>query len=287
LLFHLKKKSMRMRFPKFQIFNVFALLAMKVLICALHTVHAQTWQEEKRIELGCQNFQVDALENMYFLCDDYVEVMRHQDGKKFRTSFLEYGPNYQLDVTNPLNPFLFYPDQGIALFLDNMLSFQGETIRWQEMGFEQIEWMAGSRGDHFWLWDGAANELLRVNRQFQIQQRTGDLSSRLGKQLRPIQILEGLEDVCLVTEMGEVVVLDLFGAYRSIFQITQGGHLLGFSDSVVAWQVEEEIHALDLATWAEEVTKGLPKACHFMRWQNSRWYAKCDGYVVKYSLRAT
>lgn len=245
-------------------------------------VVAQHWHEVERMALDCRSFQVDALENIYALHDEYIEVTRHQDGLKYRSSFLEYGPNYTLDLTNPLKPFLFYPDQGIALFLDNMLSFQGETIRWQEMGFEQVEWMAGSRGDHFWLWDGLANELLRVNKQMQIQQRTGDLSSRLGKRLRPIQIIECTDDVCLVTEVGEVIVLDLFGAYRSSFHIAAGSRLIGFAGSVVAWQEGEEIHALDLLTWGEEVMKDLPAGCDFKQWQSAKWYGHCGESLVTY-----
>ena len=286
----LKVSSLLESNPMLNFFRSTSLVSIAVTLLSLmqsaSTVFAQTWSPLDTLDIPSKKFQVDALENVYAMTDDYIEVLRRQDGRTFRSSFLEYGSNYLLDLTNPLKPFLFYPDQGIALFLDNMLSFQGETVRWQEMGFEQIELMAGSRGDHFWLWDGLSNELIRVNKQLQVQQRTGELSARLGMVIRPIQIMECGDDVCVVTESGDVLVLDLFGAYRSRFQIPQGSRLLGFKGAVVVWQQANAMHLLDIQTWAEEVVGGMPAQCVFECWQSDRWYARCGKEVVRYALLA-
>lgn len=234
---------------------MFAVSAM--CVCIAMTA-SDGWVLQSTLAVKCNAVEVDALDNIYFLYDDHLELRRSQDLEVRRISLLEYGSTYILDVTNPLKPFLFFASQGVVIYLDNMLSPQGQAIHLQEMGLEQIEVMAGSRGDHFWLWDAAQNELLRVDQQFQIRLRTGNLAARLGKALRVQRIIESELDVMLQTSAGDLILLDIYGTYKTNVTMTAQQQVSAHA-SALTWIGGDSLHVLSLLN-LQETTEILPLA---------------------------
>ncbi|MEY3835046.1 MAG: hypothetical protein RI989_474, partial [Bacteroidota bacterium] len=63
--------------------------------------------------------QCDALGNTYEIYSDHITKHSSNFNLDYRLSTLQYGSSAQLDLTNPLVPFLFFPDQGSLVFFDN------------------------------------------------------------------------------------------------------------------------------------------------------------------------
>jgi hypothetical protein len=235
----------------------------------------------ERIATTCQRFEVDELHNIYMMYDDHLEIRRQQKGDVLRTSNLAYGSSYQLDVSNPLKPFLFYPAQGLMITMDNSLSTNGSTIPLPEMGFEQIEWVAGSQGDHYWLWDAIANELLRVDQQFRIKNRSGNLAARLGMRIQPVLVQEENDAVYILTQQSNLIELDMFGAYRRMIPLPQGTEARIQNNQIIQRHGQHLVQ-MDLQTGqSDSLPVPTPIPLH-LRWINGSIY-QCDGQQLTIS----
>jgi len=66
----------------------------------------------------------------------------------------------------------------------------GNAVDLFEYGWEQVELVAGSRGDAYWLWDARNSEMIRVDKALRKMSSTGNLSVLLSKKIDPVQIIE-------------------------------------------------------------------------------------------------
>lgn len=167
------------------------------------------------VPCAAERIAVDELGNVYVQTSTYIERWNAQGGKKYRNSELQWGGFNSIDVTDPLRPFVYFPGAGKIVFFDNTLSVQGSPIDLFEKGYDQIEYVAGSRGDALWLWDARNLELVRVDHNFQTLSSTGNLSVLLGTTITPVQIVERGSYVYLRTAQQVVFVFDRFGTYKT------------------------------------------------------------------------
>ena len=119
--------------------------------------------------------QCDALGNTYEIYSDHITKHSSNFNIDYRLSTLQYGTSAQLDLTNPLVPFLFFEDQGSLVFLDNTINVLEEPVFLNERFQGQITCVAGSKGDAFWIWDANSSSLIRTNRQFEIFEKYQNL----------------------------------------------------------------------------------------------------------------
>ena len=170
---------------------------------------------ERSFEAQANDFKIDAFGHYYLYDEQSIEKRDAQGKLLFRNSGLDYGSIFEIDLTNPLQPIIFYKEQGKIAFLDNTLSLQGNVIDLFSHGYGQIECIGGSRGDAFWLWDVNKTELVKVNRNFERQSSSGNLSLLLGRKIAPVQIIENGNFVYLSDYAFGVMIFDIYGNYRS------------------------------------------------------------------------
>ena len=155
--------------------------------------------------------QCDALGNTYEIYSDHITKHSSNFNLDFRLSTLQYGTSAQLDLTNPLVPFLFFEDQGSLVFLDNTINVLEEPVFLNERFKSQITCVAGSKGDAFWIWDANSSTLIRTNRQFEILSESANLSYLLKTTLQPIQIIENGQHVYLIDAEKGILLFSIFG----------------------------------------------------------------------------
>lgn len=208
-----------------------------LLLCInfLFALDLQGQQDFVLIErLPCEGdmVTVDELGNVYTQNSRHIERWNAQGGGKFRNSELQYGHFERIDVTDPLRPFIHFAESGKLVFFDNTLSVQGSPIDLFEKGFEQIECVAGSRGDAFWLWDSRALELIRVDRNFQRLASTGNLAVLLGASIVPVQLMERGNYLCVRTEDNYILVFDMYGTFKKRIRINAINDMQVINDRV-------------------------------------------------------
>ena len=155
--------------------------------------------------------QCDALGNTYKIYSDHITKHSSNFNLDFRLSTLQYGTSAQLDLTNPLVPFLFFEDQGSLVFIDNTLNVLEEPVFLNERFQGQITCVGGSKGDALWMYDANSSTLLRTNRQFEVLSKSANLSYLMKSILQPLQIIENGQRVYLITKEKGIVQLSLFG----------------------------------------------------------------------------
>ena len=181
---------------------------------------------EQRVESN--RFVVDDLGNVYLMNTTGIERRNAVGGGVFRTSEMQWGDFHDLDVTDPLRPFVHFPATGKVLFFDNTLSVQGSAIDLFEFGYDNVEWMCGSRGDGYWLWDARNSEIIRVDRNIKRILSTGNLSILLGSEIRPVAMMERGSFLYLLNSDNALLVFDMFGAWKKTVTIS----------AVLNWEAE-------------------------------------------------
>ena len=155
--------------------------------------------------------QCDALGNIYDVCTDHISMHSSNFNLDYRLSTLQYGTSGQLDVTNPLVPFLFFQDQSSLVFFDNNLNVLEDPIFLNEKFQGQITCAAGSKGDALWLYDANSSTLIRTNRQFEVLSKSPNLSYLLKTTIQPKQIIENGQHVYLIDSDKGILLFSLFG----------------------------------------------------------------------------
>lgn len=210
-------------------------------------------------QITAQKFVMDELGNYYFIDGQVVEKRDSKGTLLFRNSELNFGRIDHLDLTNPLQPFLYYKEQNKIIALDNTLSAQGGIIDLFDKGFGQVECVGGSRGDAFWLWDVSKTELIKVDKQFNQLNSSGNLSMLLGKSLHPLQIIEKGNDLFLYDKAEGVFVFDIYGNYKSTISIKADGQIQIVNGSIAyTWEGMYKILSWDRIT---ETSTPLPPTC--------------------------
>lgn len=191
-------------------------MIFKLLIASLLSA---VFTFERSFPTDAQQFEIDELGNYYILHDQVVEKRDAKGTLLFRNSDLNFGRIDHIDLTNPLQPFLYYKDQGKVLILDNTLSTQGELIDLFDKGFGQVECIGGSRGDAYWIWDVSKTELIKLDKQFNQINSSGNISMLLGKTLHPTQIIERGNELYLFDKVEGVFIFDIYGNYKTSIYI--------------------------------------------------------------------
>ena len=155
--------------------------------------------------------QCDALGNIYDVCTDHISMHSSNFNIDYRLSTLQYGTSGQLDLTNPLVPFLFFEDQGSLVFFDNNLNVLEDPIFLNEKFQGQITCVSGSKGDALWLYDANSSTLIRTNRKFEVLSQSANLSYLTKSALQPKQIIENGQRVYLLDAEKGLLLFSIFG----------------------------------------------------------------------------
>lgn len=161
---------------------------------------------------------VDELENTYLVHDNYIERLSQNGKAYYRTSELSQGAITTFDITNPFKPFAYFKGTGKIIFFDNTLSRSSQEIDLFAIGNEQIDLVAGSRGDHLWFWDAGNSEIIRRDDQMRKKFSSGNLAVLLKEKIRPIQMIERGENLYMLTDES-IIIFDMYGRYKTRFKV--------------------------------------------------------------------
>ena len=161
---------------------------------------------------------VDELENTYLVHHNFIERLSRNGKPFFRTSELSQGEITSFDITNPLKPFVYFKGTGKIIFFDNTLSRSSQEIDLYAVGHEQIELVAGSRGDHMWFWDAGNSEIIRRDDQMRKKFSSGNLAVLLKRKIKPLQMIERGNNLYMLTE-DAIIVFDMYGRYKTLFDV--------------------------------------------------------------------
>lgn len=112
--------------------------------------------------------EVDAIGNLYLLYSDKIEKRDSQGQLLFSNSYNQYGQMNQLDITNALQPFVYFKTTNKILYLDNTMSVQSSVLDLYqlplELGNAYITQVCGARNGGIWCFDNAQKKIYRLDK---------------------------------------------------------------------------------------------------------------------------
>jgi len=221
---------------------------------------------------------VDELGNVYLLSNTGIERRNAVGGGVFRASDMQWGEFHDVDVTDPLRPFIHFPAAGKVVFFDNTLSQQGSPIDLYARGYDNAEFMCGSRGDGFWLWDARNSEIMRVDRNFAKLYATGNLSILLRSELQPIGLTERGNFLYLLNRDYRLFIFDMFGAWKRTLQLDGPCSFQADAERLIVFYEGGSMQLIDTSRWiAEDVA--LPSSTGSYFFQGRKLFSLSGGML--------
>ncbi len=150
-----------------------------------------------------------------------------------------------IDASDPLKVLLFSKSSAEIIRLDNQLALQGNPTILFNAGCISPALACNSYDNGCWVWEMSVNEIVRVNHQGIIDQRTENLSTLIAPEYNLSHLLEKDFLLYAADPMNGIFIFDRYGNWvRSIpvknvssFQLS-GNHLICFlQDHLVLYDI--------------------------------------------------
>lgn len=166
-----------------------------------------------------QVLNTDKLKQIYYVSPRQVLYKCNEQGKVlFEFSNRYLGILSKVDVSDPFDILLFYPDYQTILFLDRTLNMTAD-VRLKAEQFPLPALVAVGRDRQVWIYDAALNTLNRMDRQGNIKSSSQDLSLLLGRRFTPNQLVCNERGIYLVDPEQGVLLFDLFAQFQSFLPL--------------------------------------------------------------------
>lgn len=155
----------------------------------------------------------DEIGNVYIVYEDNSLVQYNEKGDSI-TNFrgIQNGRLAHIDTRNPLKLLLFYPDFSKIVVLDRMLSLKTE-IDLRQMRLFQVAAVGMGMDGNIWVYDVNNVQLLKIDEQMNVINRSDDLRSAIQSFPEPISLQESERKIYLLDPNFGVYVFDQFAAF--------------------------------------------------------------------------
>ena len=166
------------------------------------------------IPIEAIHIELDPLGNSYAITLQNEVIKYNAVGKKqFAYSDNTLGNLAVLDVSNPLEILLYYPDFQVLKILDRTLS-EIQTMDLRRLNIFQIPSLCSSADGNIWLFDQDRQRVLKINRTGRILLESADLRTQLTQNVQATRVQEIDNQVYIHDFDLGLVQLDAFGNYK-------------------------------------------------------------------------
>ncbi len=230
----------------------------------------------------------DRMGYMYAIEDDHITKYSPEGDSMFYYSNKLLGHIDDLDVTLAMRPLIFYKNTNQVIVTDNTLSPQlDQTISLEQLDWQQVTHIAPSfNNNKLWLYDQANFELLLVNRQLNIEQRSGNLLQIINTDsLQPTQIREHKSKIFLNNPEIGIHVFDLFGTYYNTLHIKRIESFELYENMLISVQADS-LCFFDTKLFSEKKI-GLPiRDCASIAIKNDLVYCLRNDQLYRYRIKS-
>lgn len=193
-----------------------------VLACSVFPLHAQEGYDLK-VTLPVKSseaFSVDQFGSIYLIRDSELLKLGKDGQEVYSFSNPILGEIYQVDVLNPLNPYVFYKDANQLVVIDNRLN-ESTSLTFTDFGFLDVQFLSFSDQENVWFYDQVTDKLYRFNiPQKKQTNKTVNITQLIGSENKPQGMVSTIENVYLNVPKKGIYVFDAVGAYRQTIPIT-------------------------------------------------------------------
>ncbi len=174
----------------------------------------------RMIGMHAQKITSDPLGNIYLIKNH--ELFKYDNAGNILFTYNNYlaGNIHSVDASDPFKLLVYFKDFSQVDILDNTLSHNADPILLQAYNLEQATLVCRSYNNGIWVYDSQTFELLRIDEQMKVSDRTGNISQVSGIDIDPNFLLEADNMVYLNDPQSGIIVFDKFGTYFRTYPFT-------------------------------------------------------------------
>ncbi len=155
----------------------------------------------------------DKLQQLYVVTASNELIKYSAEGvEAFRYNDNSLGELKTIDVTDPFNLLLYYPEYLTVTTLDRTLSKTGDYLLY-DLDVTDVQAVGMSNDNNVWLYDDTSFKLKKINRAGETLAESNDLSMLLNDSPAPNFITERNNWVYVNAPQSGILVFDNFGQY--------------------------------------------------------------------------
>lgn len=168
-------------------------------------------------------YVTNALSNLQKVSSSGVLMAQFQDSR--------FGRIGSIDASDPMEILLFYPDLQVVLLLDRSLT-PINRINVTTLGLSFVRSICRSNDKSFWLFDGIAQQLKKINPQATTLYASDPMPLLIGTPINPTQIIQNGNYVAIIDTTKGIYTFDIFGNLIAAFNCQSSG-LLGMNKNYI------------------------------------------------------
>ncbi len=239
-----------------------------------------------KVLMPAKYFTVDKLNQLYLVTERNEVIKYDINGTevfRYNNNFLENLTH--VDVTDPFNILLYYPDYLTAITVDRTLSQVGE-FNLTTLDFNKIQAIGTSNDGNIWLYDDLGFKLKKISKNGTLLRESVDLSLQLNYAPKPTFVMERENDVYLNDPEYGIIIFNIFGEYNSTLNNLKGIDRFQIFDNRLVYKKEKEIITYHLQSLDSKILK-LPvelSASDDAMIQKNRLYVSNDSGLFVYQI---
>ena len=236
-----------------------------------------------KIPLNGGSFSTDNLQNVYIYSGSLLEKYDAAGKMLCQHDDKSYGDISYIDVTDPMKVMVFYKDFPEIVFLDNTLSVNGSPISPGDMGYPLATLACTSHNNGLWLYDAQGFQLVRLDVNLNVTQKTGNLIQSLGIRLNPDYLLEYNDYVYMNDPAQGILVFDQYGTYYKTIPFT-GLTTFEVRGKNLFYMKNDTIHTFHLNTIIHDVTPAPDSLAKQVRIEKNLLFESLNDTVRVYKI---
>lgn len=230
------------------------------------------------------SFTTDNLQNIYIYRGNSIKKYTSQGQLLYDYSDKSYGAITSLDVNDPLKILVFYKDFPEIVLLDNTLSQNGNPFSPSDVGYPLTTLACTSHDDGIWLYDAQNFQLVRLDVNLNITEKTGNLAQAIGIELNPDYLMEYNNFVYMNDSAQGILVFDSYGTYYKTIPIT-GLKTFEVRGDDLYYVSKNRIHIFHLKTIMEDETEAPDTLATEVRIEKNLLYERYNDSVRVFEIK--
>ncbi|MBL7882647.1 MAG: hypothetical protein JNL69_01150 [Bacteroidia bacterium] len=222
-----------------------------ILLLTYTSSIAQTnYKLVKSIEMEIDFFTTDNQSNTYVVKGNELNKFDKSGKLLYKYSNKNLGNIDFVDATNMLRVLVYYKNFSQVVFLDNTLSLNTEPVSFDVLGYQQVQLACSSHNNSMWIYDQQNFELIRLSKNYDKTQQTGNINLLINIPLQPNYLLEYDNKLYLNNPTTGILVFDIYGTYYKTIPVKNAEKIQAIGDWVY-FKNENTVKAYNLKTTEE------------------------------------
>jgi hypothetical protein len=183
---------------------------------------AQQWELSQEVILPPSDlFGVDQFGSIYTVQGN--EIRKHSEEGEQIYSYANpvLGDIYEIDLLNPLAPYLFFRDANQMVVLDNRLNDKGQ-LNFNDLHFIDVQLISFSDQENVWVYDQANDRIYRLNiRSRAVTNQSLTITQIVDAENRPTAMVSSIDKVYLNIPGEGIYIFDATGAFSGIIPLKE------------------------------------------------------------------